>query len=218
MGHLNLAGGNNQTDRRGVEIADLRAVPSKINIMSLTLDSYFSIYKELISPAGMETLFHVFQSKIGNVKQSGGKLLLAGNGASASIASHLATDFSKQAGVRAMTFNEANLITALGNDCGYENWIARALDLYADEGDLLVLISSSGRSPNVVSAARRAKEMRVDVVSFTGFEKDNPLGKLADINFWVNSRAYNVVECIHMIWLTAICDLLIGKAEYSVAG
>ena len=138
--------------------------------MSLTLDSYFEIYKELLFPAGLEALFDAFHLRIRNTKQSGGKLILAGNGASASIASHLATDFSKQAGVRAMTFNESNLITALGNDCGYENWIARALDLYADKEDLLVLISSSGASPNVVNAARRAREMEVGVVSFTGFD------------------------------------------------
>ena len=186
--------------------------------MTFNLDSYFSTYKELLHPPGASPLFDAFQARIRGVNNTGKKLIFAGNGASASIASHLATDFSKQAGVKAMTFNEANLITALSNDCGYENWIARALDLYAEKGDLLVLISSSGRSPNVLKAAQRAQELEIGVVSFTGFEKDNPLGKLSEINFWVESRSYNTIECIHMIWLTASCDMFIGKSEYSVSG
>ncbi len=144
--------------------------------------------------------------------------MLAGNGASASIASHLATDFSKQGGVRAMAFNDANLITALGNDCGYENWIAKALDFYADKGDVLILISTSGKSPNVVKAAHHAKELGLYVAAFTGFAQDNPFGAASDINFWVDSRSYNIVECTHMIWLTAAVDLLIGASEYCVSG
>jgi D-sedoheptulose 7-phosphate isomerase len=69
-----------------------------------------------------------------------GKLMFAGNGASASVSSHCAVDFTKQARVRAMSFNEANLITCYGNDYGYERWIERAVAHYADPGDLLVLI------------------------------------------------------------------------------
>jgi D-sedoheptulose 7-phosphate isomerase len=107
-----------------------------------------------------------------------------------------------------MTFNDANLITALGNDCGYENWIAKALDFYADKGDVLILISSSGKSPNVVKAAHHAKELGLYVAAFTGFAQDNPLGAASDINLWADSRSYNIVECTHMIWLTAVLDLL----------
>jgi D-sedoheptulose 7-phosphate isomerase len=159
-----------------------------------------------------------FKNRIAEARNSGRKLILAGNGASASIASHLATDFSKQGKVRAMAFNDANLITALGNDCGYENWIAKALDFYADKDDVLILISSSGKSPNVVKAAQRGKELGLYVAAFTGFAKSNPLGAVSDINFWVDSRSYNIIECTHMIWLTAVVDLLIGASEYSVAG
>jgi len=163
-------------------------------------------------------LMERFKQRVLEARADGGKLMLAGNGASASIASHLATDFAKQGGVRAMAFNDANLITALGNDCGYENWIAKALDFYADKGDVLILISSSGKSPNVVKAAQRGKELGLYVAAFTGFAKDNPLGAVSDINFWVDSRSYNIIECTHMIWLTAVVDLLIGASEYSVSG
>jgi D-sedoheptulose 7-phosphate isomerase len=184
----------------------------------MNLQTYLAQYPPLLCDPAIPAQLTQFKDRIVQARDAGGKLMLAGNGASASIASHLATDFSKQGGVRAMTFNDANLITALGNDCGYENWIAKALDFYADPKDILILISSSGKSPNVVKAAHRAKEMDLYVAAFTGFHQENPLGAAADINFWVDSRSYNIVECTHMIWLAAIVDLLIGTAEYSVSG
>lgn len=147
---------------------------------------------------------------------NGSKLIFAGNGASAAIASHAALDYSKQAKVRSVAFNDAAFITAFANDFGYENWLARALDLHMAEGDVLVLISSSGTSPNIEQAARFAKANSNAVISFTGFEADNPCAQLSDISFWLNSRSYNIIEGIHQIWLMMICDLIIGKTEYSV--
>jgi len=183
----------------------------------MNLQSYLAEYPRLLADPETPNLITRLKDRIALARDAGRKIMLAGNGASASIASHLATDFSKQGRVRAMTFNDANLITALGNDCGYENWIAKALDFYADKSDVLILISSSGKSPNVVKAAHRAKELGIYVAACTGFAEDNPLGAVADINFWVDSRSYNIVECTHMIWLTAVVDLLIGAAEYSVS-
>jgi D-sedoheptulose 7-phosphate isomerase len=95
-------------------------------------------------------------------------------------------------------------------------WIKKALELYADPGDVIVLISSSGRSANIVNAAKYAKFVGNPVVTFTGFEKDNPLKILGDINFWVDSKSYNIVENTHSIWLMAECDLIIGKSEYKI--
>ena len=184
----------------------------------MNLQSYLAEYPRLLANPEIPGLITRLKDRIAEARDAGRKLLLAGNGASASIASHLATDFSKQGKVRALTFNDANLITALGNDCGYENWVAKALDFYADKDDVVILISSSGKSPNVVKAAQHAKELGLYVAVFTGFAKDNPLGAVSDINFWVDSRAYNIVECTHMIWLTAVVDLLIGASEYNVAG
>lgn len=179
----------------------------------MNLPLYLAEYSRLLANPEVPALLHRLEERITTARAAGGKILLAGNGASASIASHLATDFSKQGGVRAMAFNDANLITALGNDCGYQHWIARALDFYADKEDVLILISSSGQSPNVVEAARRAKELGLYIAAFTGFARDNPLGAAADLNLWVDSRSYNIVECTHMIWLTAVVDLLIAASE-----
>ena len=184
----------------------------------MNIQSYLSKYTRLLDNPQWPLLMERFKARIVEARAAGGKLMLAGNGASASIASHLATDFAKQGKVRAMAFNDANLITALGNDCGYENWIAKAVEIYANPQDTLILISSSGKSPNVVKAAHEAKARGLYVAAFTGFAADNPLGTAADINFWVDSRSYNIVECTHMILLAGIVDLLIGQSEYSVAG
>ena len=184
----------------------------------MNLTNYLAEYSRLLADPEIPGLITRLKDRIAEARATERKLMLAGNGASASIASHLATDFSKQGKVRAMAFNDANLITALGNDCGYENWIAKALDFYADKSDVLILISSSGKSPNVVKATQRGKELGLYVAAFTGFAKDNPLGTVSDINFWVDSRSYNIIECTHMIWLTAVVDLLIGASEYSVSG
>ena len=184
----------------------------------MNLPSYLAEYRRLLDGPHWPALMEKFKARVLEAREAGGKLMLAGNGASASIASHLATDFSKQGKVRAMAFNDANLITALGNDCGYENWIAKAVEIYANPRDILVLISSSGKSPNVVKAAHEAKARGLYVAAFTGFASDNPLGAAADINFWVDSRSYNIVECTHMILLAGIVDLLVGTSEYSVNG
>ncbi|MGF7169447.1 D-sedoheptulose 7-phosphate isomerase [Sphingobium xanthum] len=179
------------------------------------LDDYFGRF----SPAFDEKVrpsLEAFHDLACQLRQNGRKLIFAGNGASASISSHGAVDFSKQAKVRAIDFNEPNLITAFSNDYGFENWIARATQIYADLGDALVLISVSGASPNVVRAAETAKHMGLQVVTFTGKAESNPLHQLGDIRFHMPSNAYNVVEAVHMLWLTTVVDMLVGQAEYSV--
>ena len=90
-------------------------------------------------------------------RDKGQKIILAGNGGSAAIASHCSVDFTKCAGVRCINFNEADLITCFANDYGYERWLEKALEFYADRGDVVVLISSSGKSANMINAARYAR-------------------------------------------------------------
>ena len=145
----------------------------------------------------------------------GNKVLIAGNGGSAAMASHVSVDLTKQAGIRTVNFNEADLITCFANDYGYENWVKKAIEFYGDKGDVAILISSSGSSPNMINAALQAKNMRIPVITMTGFEQDNPLRQFGELNFWVDSRAYNVIENIHQIWLLMVCDLILGKIEYS---
>ena len=151
------------------------------------------------------------------VSQKGNKLIIVGNGGSAAMASHVSIDFTKAAGIRAINFNEADLLTCFSNDYGYERVFEKAVEFYGDKGDLLILVSSSGSSANVVNAAKRAKELNMDVITFSGFKSDNALRKLGYINFWVDSKAYNIVEMTHHIWLLAIVDFIIGKIEYSAS-
>jgi len=142
------------------------------------------------------------------VRERRGKVILAGNGASAAMASHVAVDLTKVARVRAVTFNEADLITCFANDYGYENWIAKAIEFYADANDLILLISSSGASSNIVAAAQYARGCGLDLITLSGFSGDNPLRALGNLSLWVNSRSYNIVETTHQIWLLAALDLM----------
>jgi len=180
------------------------------------LNEYFNEYKQLAFNSNIYSELTAFKELAISTKNTKHKMMFVGNGASAAISAHGAVDFTKQAGVRGVTFNEADLITCFANDYGYELWMAKAVELYGDEGDVLVLTSVSGTSPSVVEAAKYAKSKGIKIVTFTGTTPNNALSQLGDINFWVDSRAYNIVEGIHMMWMTAVVDMVIGKSEYSV--
>ena len=178
------------------------------------LETYFRDYGAIAFDKSAWPKIAEFAELAGNVGKSAGKLIFFGNGASASLAEHAALDFSKQGGVRAITCHDAALMTAFANDFTYDRWMAEALNHFGDAPDAVVLISVSGTSPSVVEAARTARDKGMVVVAFTGRDADNPLGALADIHFHVPSDAYNLVECVHGIWLTAAIDYVIGAAVY----
>lgn len=178
---------------------------------------YFEHFQQVGLDISIEPLLIEAAALIKDTKARGKKVIFAGNGASATIASHCALDYTKQAGIRSVCFNDAAILTAYGNDYGYVWWVARAMEHYADPGDLAILISSSGTSKNIIHAAEYAREQGINLVTLSGFEEDNPLKQLGQINFWANSRSYNTVETAHMLWLVALCDLIIGKREYSVS-
>lgn len=178
------------------------------------LIEYFDRYRQSIFETDVRTKLIELKDLMKAVHTNGRKVIIAGNGGSAAIASHCAVDLTKNARIRCVNFNEPSLITCLANDYGYERWLEEALRLYADEGDLIILISSSGRSRNMLRAADYARGGDHRLVTFTSFAPDNPLKMRGHLNFWVDSRAYNIVEMTHQIWLLAVCDLIIGCAEY----
>jgi len=139
------------------------------------------------------------------------KVIIAGNGGSAAISSHVSVDLTKNAGIRAINFNEYDLITCFANDYGYEKWLEKSVEYYAEPGDVIILISCSGASKNIINAARKAKEMGLTVITLSGFSKDNPLKKLGDLNLWVDCSEYNIVETVHQAWLLALSDKLAGE-------
>jgi len=173
---------------------------------------YFSQYFETIF-LGLKSIdllqLEQVAAMVWAAHQSSKKVILVGNGGSAAMASHVAVDFTKASGIRAVNFNEADLITCFANDYGYEHWVEKALEAYADLGDLVILISSSGKSLNIVKGAEKAKSMGLNLITFSGFLSDNPLLKIGDLNLWVNSSEYNIVEMTHHVWLVAIVDYLI---------
>jgi len=175
---------------------------------------YFNLYNNSFSGESLFEKLLLLKNKMIDVNDRGKKVMIAGNGGSAAMASHCSVDLSKNAGIRSVNFNEADLITCLSNDFGYEQWIAKSIEMYGDKNDMIILISSSGKSENMVNAAAVAKERDVFVVTFTGFDENNPLKTAGDLNFWLDSRAYNIVEMTHQIWLLAVCDSIIGQAEY----
>ena len=136
---------------------------------------------------------------------------IAGNGGSASIASHVSVDFIKVAKVKSSTFNNSNLITCYANDYGYENWVKEAIKAYCLIDDLVILISSSGTSPNIINAAKYCKDTNIDLITLSGFDRDNELSKLGKINFHVDSKNYNYVEMAHHIILLSIVDIFAEK-------
>jgi len=181
------------------------------------IKSYLNDFSDLLKPNEelIEKLIQV-RDLLLEVNKNNKKILIFGNGGSAAIASHFSVDLTKNAGVRCLNFNEADLITCFANDYGFEHWVEKAIDFYGDEGDLLIVISSSGRSQNMLNGVKAARNGNFkSVVTLSGFAEDNPLNQLGDINLWLDSKAYNFVENIHQAWLLTIVDLVIGKREYS---
>lgn len=143
----------------------------------------------------------------------GGKVFLIGNGGSAAIANHMAIDFWKNARVDAMSFSDSSLLTCISNDFGYENVFAKPIEFFARKNDVLVAISSSGRSKNIINGVRTMMSKGSRVITLSGFDKNNPLCAQGNYNFYVSSHKYGLVEVIHQYICHFILDALICMRE-----
>jgi D-sedoheptulose 7-phosphate isomerase len=152
-----------------------------------------------------------------NTHAAGNKLIFVGNGGSAAIASHMATDYSKNGNIRSVALNDGSMLTCLGNDLGYDQVFSKQLELHARSGDLLIAISSSGRSPNILNAVRSARQAKCKIVTLSGFAENNPLRSLGDINFYIASDRYGFVEIGHLTICHAILDFICGFREHREA-
>ncbi|OGL73289.1 hypothetical protein A3E39_01195 [Candidatus Uhrbacteria bacterium RIFCSPHIGHO2_12_FULL_60_25] len=145
---------------------------------------------------------------------AGGKIIFLGNGGSAAIASHQSYDYWKNGKLRAMCFNDASLLTGSANDFGYPDVFTRPIAMFAAPHDVVVAISSSGRSKNIVNAVAEAKRLGCFVLTLTAFGADNPLRKLGDINVYLNTTTYGHAELGHETILHAMLDHTIyGEAS-----
>jgi len=144
---------------------------------------------------------------------SGRKLMFIGNGASASISSHMATDCWKNGGIRAVAFNDSSLLTCISNDYGYKHVFEKPVEMFAEDGDILFAISSSGKSENILTGVQAAKSKECKVITLSGFKDDNPLSVEGDYNFYVPSEEYGPVEIVHHSICHSILDAIINQKE-----
>jgi D-sedoheptulose 7-phosphate isomerase len=162
------------------------------------------------APLSLDEGFHRVNTAAGETQAGGNKIMFIGNGGSAAISSHLAIDYLKNGGMRATALNDAATLTALGNDLGYDKVFATQLELHALPGDLLVAISSSGRSANILNAVDAARTKECRVITFSGFSEDNPLRRCGDVNFYIGSSHYGFVEVGHLALCHASFDIAMG--------
>ena len=170
---------------------------------------------EITGPDGesveTEAGFERFCELSRKVRESGRKQYLCGNGASAAFANHMALDWTKNGGIPTHSFSDSALLTALGNDLGYEESFSAPLGWYAKPGDQLVTISSSGNPPNIIRVIETAREKGLSVITLSGLKPDNASRKLGDLNLYIPAKTYGVVECAHQIllhvWLDQFMDI-----------
>ncbi len=148
---------------------------------------------------------------ISRQSKKGKKIIFIGNGGSASIASHMATDFLKNLKIPSLAFNDGSLLTCLGNDLGYERVFSVPVNVLAKKGDILFAISSSGKSKNILNAASIAKKKGCFVIGLSGFSNRNPLRSMGNINFYAPSSSYGAVEITHLAICHAVVDILYKK-------
>lgn len=147
---------------------------------------------------------------IKKLKQNKGKLIFIGNGGSSSIASHQAVDYWKNGKIKATAFNDPALLTCISNDYGYDQVFAKPLEFFAEPNDIIMAISSSGQSKNIINAVKAARKIKCKIITFSGFTGNNPLRKLGDINFYIPSSEYGVVEISHLLISHSILDHIMG--------
>lgn len=150
------------------------------------------------------------------VKSAGSKIMLIGNGGSAAIVSHIQNDLCDSVGVRAIVFNEAPFLTAVANDHGYETFFDKALRLWGEPEDLLIAVSSSGKSKSILDAVKTAREKGIRILTFSGFFSENPLRQLGDLNFYVASQKYGYVETAHAVLGHYLTDSAMASAKLEV--
>lgn len=196
---------------------------SEMNTMGMALATRLSELHSTIAsmqvtdgsanPLDTEGSIAKFLDLLLDLRRRNGSLYLVGNGGSAAVASHSVTDFVNVGRLRATTLHDSSLITCMANDYGYENAFARILSTLTRPGDALIAISSSGKSPNICNAAAKMRELGGAVITMSGFAPDNPLRTLGDLNIWLDSRDYGMVEIGHQFILHNVADRLRPENE-----
>jgi D-sedoheptulose 7-phosphate isomerase len=188
--------------------------------MERSVNRYFQILDRLCrstevnrldgAPVGLGDAIEEMIAGLLHVGRADNKIMFVGNGGSAGIASHMAIDFTKNGNVPALAFSDAAALTCLGNDFGYEQVFARQVVAHGRPGDLLIAISSSGRSLNILNAVAAARSRDCAVFTLSGFDAGNPLRRLGDLNLYISSDQYGLVEVSHQALLHCLLDHAMG--------
>lgn len=145
------------------------------------------------------------------IKEKGKQVFFIGNGGSAAIASHMTADFMKNGGMKTYSLYDSSVTTCMGNDYGYEYIFSRPLEFLGNEGDLLVAISSSGNSKNIVNAIQASQKKHMKIITLSGFQKDNRIIGMGMYNIHVPTSHYGMVESIHNLILQQIVDVILDR-------
>jgi len=148
-----------------------------------------------------------------SLRDRGGNLFLVGNGGSAGVVSHILTDFINVNKLNARTLHESSLLSCMSNDYGYENSFSEPLSTLAREKDLLIAVSSSGRSPNIHNAVKSVQKAGGEAITLSGFGHENPLRSMGGVNIWLNSNSYGLVEIGHLFYLHYLSGRLKSKGQ-----
>jgi D-sedoheptulose 7-phosphate isomerase len=150
-----------------------------------------------------------------DIQNENRKLYIIGNGGSAAISSHAAIDFMNVAKISTYTLHDSATLTCMANDYGYENAFSKVLDITIKKEDLLIVVSSSGESKNMINAVETAKKIGAIVMTLSGFDPKNTLRTLGDINIWSNSKDYGMVEMTHQFILHNLSDRFFDSGKNS---
>ena len=179
----------------------LNELLDRLNDVSLTGKMNSKKYSEIIKVAVDLLLIS---------KKNRKTIFFVGNGGSAGIAVHMTADYLKNGRIKTHSMFDISTITCLGNDFGYEYIFSKQLQVVAEKEDVLVAISSSGNSQNILNAVSIARERGCKIITFTGFKEDNKLRQLGDYNIYVPSMEYGIVESIHNMILQQFVDEIVA--------
>ncbi len=141
--------------------------------------------------------------------ESGASIWWVGNGGSAAICSHLAQDALNRLGAKSIFLDNSSLITCMANDFSYKNVYLRPLEIFVKPDDLLIAISSSGNSKNILSCAEMALNKRMGLISLSGLNNNNKLWNMrSNLSFFISSDLYGIVEIAHEAILHGIIESL----------
>jgi D-sedoheptulose 7-phosphate isomerase len=162
-------------------------------------------------PLGVDAALNAWAERARQAHDVRGTLFFCGNGASATMAEHMSHDCFQNAGLLTYTVSETAHITAISNDISYEQVFAYRIARMCGDTDMLIAISSSGKSPNIAKAVEAARAKGMFVVTVSGMSPGNDLRKSGDLNFHVALGTYGLVESAHAVLLHCWLDLYLEK-------